>query len=165
MIYLIIRGPLQSSMIVEICKKKFGTPGTRCDPCYFGWVSREHTIQISDLRRLLPLPAHLPRVQMTPSSFWRYLGSYSYIFLRSMKFLCYSGGFQLLTRCSTLPMSFHVTLFVPWITHGMFDTYLLMPPLMFSPLVDKLKLHNRLYAIKYTSTKCNVMTFTFENWW
>jgi len=53
MVYPIIRSPLQSSTVVEICKNISGPLALASDPIYFGWVSREHTIQISDLQRLL----------------------------------------------------------------------------------------------------------------
>jgi len=44
---------VQSSTISELCQNWSGLLALTSDPHYFGWVSREHTIQISDRRLLL----------------------------------------------------------------------------------------------------------------
>jgi len=46
-------GLVQSSTIGELCQNWSGLLALASDPHYFGWVSREHTIQISDRRLLL----------------------------------------------------------------------------------------------------------------
>jgi hypothetical protein len=48
-------GLVQSSTIGELCQNWSGLLALASDPRYFGWVSREHSIQISDRRLLLPL--------------------------------------------------------------------------------------------------------------
>ena len=53
MIYRFIWGPVQSSTIVKLCQKLSGPLALASNPHYFGWVSREHTIQISDRPLLL----------------------------------------------------------------------------------------------------------------
>jgi hypothetical protein len=46
-------GLVQSSMIGELCQNWSGLLALASDPCYFGWVSWEHSVQISDCRLLL----------------------------------------------------------------------------------------------------------------